>query len=306
MKIGAVSLLALVVAFIGYNSIRKMLYKQYAAEMKETAFYDYEAAYYAADYIMQSWKNRNAQNAQSAIDNATKQLSEQGIYELIDSLSSELTAQMADVKDAPFQYKEAGDSLIALYRDVCALNQLVSRWRLTYDQYASKANNLQSSINTNMKFTDIYFPIPTDSIKKQATSLVNVRKRKYFKNQTDYIENFARQTGVQKIECNEGCIYYKVLKEGDGRTPDKGDMVKCEYEGKTADGKMFDSTINRGAVTLPLSGVIPGFAEAVSRMPVGSVWEIVIPQELAYGSRGSGGVEPYSTLIFTISLLSIE
>ena len=80
------------------------------------------------------------------------------------------------------------------------------------------------------------------------------------------------------------------------------------YEGKTIDGKVFDSNFGQ---KLPaeffVNQVIPGFTEALTHMPVGSVWEVMIPQDQAYGSRDTGGkIKPFSTLIFKIELISTE
>ena len=83
--------------------------------------------------------------------------------------------------------------------------------------------------------------------------------------------------------------------------------MKVDYEGKTIDGKVFDSSIKRGQ---PMECVvrqnIPGFAEALTHMPVGSEWEVYIPAEKAYGERDMGQIKPFSTLIFKVKLLSIE
>ena len=84
-------------------------------------------------------------------------------------------------------------------------------------------------------------------------------------------------------------------------------MVKVQYEGKTIDGKVFDSSYQRKQpVELRANQVIPGWTEALTHMPVGSVWEVVIPQEKAYGAREQGQIKPFSALIFKIELLGIN
>ena len=83
-------------------------------------------------------------------------------------------------------------------------------------------------------------------------------------------------------------------------------MVKVNYEGKTIDGKVFDSSFKRGqAVDLRANQVIKGWTEALVHMPVGSVWEVYIPQNLAYGEREQGQIKPFSVLIFKIELVSL-
>ena len=101
-------------------------------------------------------------------------------------------------------------------------------------------------------------------------------------------------------------VQYKVIKEGNGPMPKDTSMVKVQYEGKTIDGKVFDSSYKRGEpISLRANQVIKGWTEALVHMPVGSVWEVYIPQNLAYGEREQGQIKPFSVLIFKIELLSI-
>ena len=102
-------------------------------------------------------------------------------------------------------------------------------------------------------------------------------------------------------------VQYKVIKEGSGAIPTDTSNVKVHYEGKTIDGKVFDSSYTRGEpVTLRANQVIKGWTEVLTHMPVGSVWEVYIPQELAYGEREQAQIKPFSALIFKIELVSIE
>ena len=88
--------------------------------------------------------------------------------------------------------------------------------------------------------------------------------------------------------------------------PKDTSMVKVNYEGKTIDGKVFDSSFKRGqAVDLRANQVIKGWTEALTMMPVGSKWQLYIPYELAYGERQAGQIPPYSTLVFDLELVSI-
>ena len=69
----------------------------------------------------------------------------------------------------------------------------------------------------------------------------------------------------------------------------------------------FDSSYKRNEPsTFRANQVIKGWTEALTMMPVGSKWELYIPQELAYGSRESGQIKPFSTLIFEVELVGIE
>ena len=103
-------------------------------------------------------------------------------------------------------------------------------------------------------------------------------------------------------------LQYKILKEGTGMKPKATDKVKVHYTGTTIDGKVFDSSVDRGEpITFPVNQVIQGWQEALQLMPVGSKWRLFVPYDLGYGARGSSPViEPYATLIFDVELLSIE
>lgn len=103
-------------------------------------------------------------------------------------------------------------------------------------------------------------------------------------------------------------LQYKVLTQGTGAIPTESDQVKVHYEGRLVDGTVFDSSIERGEpMQIGVTQVIKGWTEALKLMPVGSKWEVYVPYDLAYGARGAGAaIKPYSTLIFTIELLSIE
>ena len=82
----------------------------------------------------------------------------------------------------------------------------------------------------------------------------------------------------------------------------------CNYKGTFINGTEFDSSYKRGKpAEFPVGGVIPGWTEALQLMPVGSKWELYVPPDLAYGSRGAGGaIGPNQTLIFEVELLSIK
>ena len=119
-----------------------------------------------------------------------------------------------------------------------------------------------------------------------------------------FMANVAKQPGVKKL-ANGVC--YKVITEGSGDIPADTSMVKLNYEGKTIDGKVFDSSFARKEpATMRANQVIPGFTEALTHMPVGSTWEVYIPADQAYKERDMGQIKPFSALIFKIQVLSIE
>jgi len=119
-----------------------------------------------------------------------------------------------------------------------------------------------------------------------------------------FLENNKGKSGVTVTESG---LQYEVIQMGKGPKPTKENVVKVNYKGSTIDGAEFDSSYKRNEpATFPITGVIPGWSEALQLMPVGSKFKIYIPQSLAYGARGAGDViKPYSTLIFEVELLEI-
>ena len=119
-----------------------------------------------------------------------------------------------------------------------------------------------------------------------------------------FLAENAKKEGVKTLPSG---VQYKVIKEGSGAIPADTSKVKVNYEGRTIDGKVFDSSYKRNQpLTLRCNQTIKGWTDAMVHMPVGSVWEVYIPQNLAYGEREQGDIKPFSVLIFKIELLGIE
>lgn len=114
----------------------------------------------------------------------------------------------------------------------------------------------------------------------------------------------AKKEGV--VTLPDG-LQYKVITMGEGEKPLKEQKVSVKYEGKMINGTVFDSSYKRNPQTTEFrcDQVIKGWTEALQLMPVGSKWELYIPQELAYGERQAGQIKPFSTLIFTVELVDI-
>ena len=121
-------------------------------------------------------------------------------------------------------------------------------------------------------------------------------------------EFLAKNAKAEGVKVLDGGVQYKVIKEGNGPLPKDTSLVRVHYEGKTLDGKVFDSSYKRGEpANFRANQVIKGWTEALVHMPAGSIWEVYIPQELAYGERQQGAdIKPFSMLIFKIELLEVD
>lgn len=119
-----------------------------------------------------------------------------------------------------------------------------------------------------------------------------------------YLEENKSKDGVQVTASG---LQYRVIAEGDGKSPTANDFVTVHYAGKLIDGNEFDSSYKRGEpATFPAGRLIPGWTEALQMMQVGDKWELVIPSDIAYGPNGAGGVIPGdATLVFEVELLDV-
>ncbi len=154
-----------------------------------------------------------------------------------------------------------------------------------------------------------------DEAKEVMTTLqANVRKQQAEKAQIAGEANKkAGDAFLAENKTKEGVItlpsglQYKIITQGTGPKPTATDTVVCNYKGTLLDSTEFDSSYKRNQpLTIPVGGVIKGWTEALQLMPVGSKWELFIPSDLAYGPQAKGPIQPNSTLIFEVELLSIQ
>ncbi|GGD38555.1 FKBP-type peptidyl-prolyl cis-trans isomerase [Franconibacter pulveris 1160] len=136
-----------------------------------------------------------------------------------------------------------------------------------------------------------------DAVRRERQKALAVEGEKY-------LEENRQREGVNSTETG---LQFRVITQGEGPIPSRKDHVRVHYTGKLIDGTVFDSSVARGEpAEFPVSGVIAGWIEALTLMPVGSKWELAIPYNLAYGERGAGAsIPPFSTLIFEVELLEI-
>jgi FKBP-type peptidyl-prolyl cis-trans isomerase FklB len=144
-----------------------------------------------------------------------------------------------------------------------------------------------------------------ETIKTEKQAEMNKETYKeYIEQNNAFLEANKNKTGVTTTTSG---LQYEVIRMGKGAKPTTESTVKVHYVGTLIDGSEFDSSVKRKEpAVFPVSGVIPGWTEALLLMPVGSKFKLYLPQSIAYGARGAGDViQPYSTLIFEVELLEI-
>lgn len=164
-------------------------------------------------------------------------------------------------------------------------------------------------------FQNGIFPVDTTFSMDSAQSLVQKQMAYYHKVKMEKKYGANRVAGEQFLKLNAkqdsvqttaSGLQYKVITMGTGEKPQKTDRVKVDYEGRLIDGTVFDSSYKRGKpATFPVGQVIAGWTEALCMMPVGSKWEVYVPQELGYGDREQQKIPPFSCLVFTVELHEI-
>jgi len=125
-------------------------------------------------------------------------------------------------------------------------------------------------------------------------------------NSVAFLTTNSERTEVTKLDSG---LQYEVLSKGDGEKPVNAEaQVTVHYHGTTIDGKVFDSSVERGQpATFGLNQVISGWTEGVQLMNTGSKYRFYIPSDLAYGDRGAGAdIKPGAALIFDVELISIN
>ena len=163
------------------------------------------------------------------------------------------------------------------------------------------AGTLEKGGVMTMEAAQEYTRTAMETIKAKAM------EEKYADNKAAGEKFLAENKTKEGVKTTPSGLQYKVITEGKGAIPADTCKVKVNYKGTLIDGTEFDSSYKRKEpTTFRANQVIKGWTEALTMMPVGSKWELYIPQELAYGSRDQGQIKPFSTLIFEVELLSIE
>ena len=144
--------------------------------------------------------------------------------------------------------------------------------------------------------------------KKMKAIRHDINLKKYADNKATGEKFLAENAKKDSVMTLSDGLQYKVIKQGTGALPVDSSMVKVNYRGTLVDGTEFDSSYKRNApATFRVDRVIKGWTEILKMMPVGSKYQVYIPQELAYGEEGGGAkILQFSALIFDIELIEIE
>jgi len=172
-------------------------------------------------------------------------------------------------------------------------------------------NGFLDALKGENKFTMEEMQACFENIQEQMTARQNQEAAK--QNAEAEVEKERGRKFLMENKKREGVmetasgLQYEVIVMGNGPKPEATDKVKVHYTGKTIDGQVFDSSVERGQpIDFGLNQVIKGWTEGLQLMPVGSKFMLYIPSDLAYGDPGRGGlIKPGSTLVFEVELLDI-
>ncbi|MCL2168270.1 MAG: FKBP-type peptidyl-prolyl cis-trans isomerase [Lentimicrobiaceae bacterium] len=144
------------------------------------------------------------------------------------------------------------------------------------------------------------FNIIQEEVTNKQNKQIEIEKEK---GKQFLLEN-KKRAGVEETDSG---LQYEAIVMGTGPKPEATSKVKVHYTGKTLEGQVFDSSVNREPAVFVLNQVIKGWTEGVQLMPVGSKFMLYIPSDLGYGDRGTGNlIKPGATLIFEVELLEIQ
>lgn len=174
----------------------------------------------------------------------------------------------------------------------------------TFSQGLQDGYQNQKSQLSDETMKTVLTKMQTDMMKKMQQELQK-KAAENAKTGETFLEKNKKETGV--VTSPSG-LQYKIIDAGHGNSPSANDTVTVNYEGSLIDGKVFDSSYQRGKpISIPVKAVIPGWQEALTHMKPGATWMLYVPPKLAYGERGSmGGIGPNETLVFKVNLISVK
>ncbi len=212
--------------------------------------------------------------------------------------------QQAPVETAPTL---ATDDQKAIYAFGAAVGRQVSQQtaqlRLTAEEMAVFRSGFGDALagkEPTVKIEDYQNQFQTLAEARLAAGAAEAKKAG-----DELLASAAREEGAVKTDSG---LVFRTLKPGTGPSPAATDTVRVHYHGTLPDGKVFDSSVDRGEpAEFELNRVIPCWTEGVQRMKVGEKAKLVCPAAIAYGDRGAGGaIPPGATLTFEVDLLAIN
>lgn len=160
---------------------------------------------------------------------------------------------------------------------------------------------------------DVFLDKPLKIEQQEAMTIVQNYMQQAMEKKSNKVKEEGRafleeNKTKEGVKVTESGLQYKVITEGNGKSPGPDGNVTVHYTGKLMDGTVFDSSVERGEpVTFGVNEVIAGWTEALQMMHEGDKWTLYVPYDLAYGERGAGGqIPPYATLIFEVELLKVN
>lgn len=175
---------------------------------------------------------------------------------------------------------------------------------LTVDQAALMAGLADGLAKAKTRLPESEIEAAFAALRQKAAAAQAAAGEKQLAAGKEYLEKNKAKPGVKVTASG---LQYEVLKSGSGPKPTTANTVKVHYHGTLIDGKVFDSSVERNEpIEFPVTGVIPGWVEALQLMSVGDKWKLTIPADIAYGPRGKGDIPPNAVLIFEVELLEIK
>ena len=172
------------------------------------------------------------------------------------------------------------------------------------DQEAIKAGLADGLAGSKPRIAEADLQAAFVAVQQKATAAAAAAGEKQQAAATEFLAKNKARPGVTTTASG---LQYEVMVKGNGAKPKSTDTVEVHYHGTLLDGTVFDSSVQRGqTVQFPVTGVIPGWIEALQLMSVGDKWKLYIPAALGYGAHGNGKIPPNSLLIFEVQLISIK
>ncbi|MEM0925892.1 MAG: FKBP-type peptidyl-prolyl cis-trans isomerase [Planctomycetota bacterium] len=217
-----------------------------------------------------------------------------------------MTSSIASGQDAEKKAKLAKDNPIAYFIGISIGQQLKSQGLKKSDiNLEALITGLGDAISdSKLELTDEELPAVAQKLQALINDRFDERMAAIRASGEKWLSDNLKKEGVKKLV---GEMQYKVLKSGDGPSPNASDNVKVHYTGKLTNGRVFDSSVQRGApAEFVVSQVIKGWQAALQKMQVGDKWMLYIPPEMAYGEGGSPPlIGPNEVLVFEVELLDI-